>query len=96
MSPDLVKKEIAKSVDLARDGIHGVVLVISLTNWFTVEEAEALNTLKAIFGKKIMDYVVVVFTHGDVLDDTEEDEMDAYLKDLECNLRVSLVFPNLT
>ncbi|XP_057793668.1 immune-associated nucleotide-binding protein 9-like isoform X1 [Salvia miltiorrhiza] len=63
----LMAKEIAQCINLAKDGIHAVLLVLSLRNRFSEEEASAFESLCQIFGGKIADYMIVVFAHGDVL-----------------------------
>ena len=60
-------KEIAKCITLVKDGIHAVLLVLSLRSRFSQEEASAFECLCQIFGPKIADYMIVVFAHGDVL-----------------------------
>lgn len=60
-------KEIAKCIDLAKDGIHALLLVLSLRGRFSEEEASAFKSLCQIFGDEIADYMIVVFSGGDVL-----------------------------
>ncbi|KAG6388883.1 hypothetical protein SASPL_150319 [Salvia splendens] len=60
-------KEIAQWINLAKDGIHAVLFVLSLRNRFSEEEASAFEVLCHIFGAKIADYMIVVFSHGDAL-----------------------------
>lgn len=54
-----------------------MLLVFSLTNRLTDEERSTLHTLKILFGSEIVDYMIVVFTNGDALDDGET--LDEYL-----------------
>lgn len=69
-------KEIARCINMAKDGIHAILLVVSLRNRFSEEEASAFERLVEIFGGKIADYMIVVFSHGDVLDeDTSLDQL---------------------
>jgi hypothetical protein len=60
-----------KCLDLAKDGVHALLLVLSVRNRFTDEEVAAVESLQTIFGEKVVNYMVVVFTGGD---DLEEDE----------------------
>lgn len=53
---------------MAKNGIHAVLLVLSLASRFSEEEASAFESLCQIFGGKIADYMIVVFAHGDVLE----------------------------
>uniref|UniRef100_A0A7C9CUS8 AIG1-type G domain-containing protein n=2 Tax=Opuntia streptacantha TaxID=393608 RepID=A0A7C9CUS8_OPUST len=75
-----IGKEVVKCIDLARDGIHAVLVVLSVTARFSKEEEAAVQSLQTFFGPKIANYMIVVFTGGDQLgDETLED----YLGD-EC------------
>uniref|UniRef100_A0A0C9S5I0 TSA: Wollemia nobilis Ref_Wollemi_Transcript_19161_1599 transcribed RNA sequence n=1 Tax=Wollemia nobilis TaxID=56998 RepID=A0A0C9S5I0_9CONI len=103
VSPDFLGKEIVKCIDLAKNGVHGVLLVLSVRNRFTSEEAAALESLQMLFGDKIVNYMVIVFTGGDELEDNEETledylagcppELQALL--IQCNRRMVL-FNNKT
>ena len=74
---DFIGKEIVKCIELAKEGFHAVLLVLSLRNRFTPEEFAATELLQALFGAKIIDYMIVVFTGGDEL----EEDIETYLKD---------------
>lgn len=65
-------KEIVKCIDLAKDGIHAVLVVFSVRTRFSQEEEAALCSLQTLFGSKIIDYMIVVFTGGDELEDNDE------------------------
>ncbi|KAF8025489.1 hypothetical protein BT93_F2355 [Corymbia citriodora subsp. variegata] len=69
---DFVGKEIVKCIDLAKDGIHAVLVVFSVRTRFSEEEEAALRSLRTLFGSKIIDYMIVVFTGGDELEDNDE------------------------
>ncbi|XP_047152651.1 immune-associated nucleotide-binding protein 9-like [Vigna umbellata] len=62
-----VGDEIMKCIDMAKDGIHAVILVYSCRNRFTEEEHATFLTLKTLFGEKIVDYMIIVFTGKDDL-----------------------------
>jgi len=96
-------QEIVKCIDLAKEGLHGVLLVLSIKNRFSTEEASTLETLQTLFGEKIINYMVVVFTGGDELDENEQ-TLEDYLRDsspilqrllLKCNGR-KVLFDNRT
>ena len=63
---------------MAKDGIHAIVLVFSIRTRFSEDEQATFLTLQALFGHKIVDYMIVVFTGGDELEETEE-TLDDYL-----------------
>ncbi|XP_062030606.1 immune-associated nucleotide-binding protein 9-like [Rosa rugosa] len=69
---DFIGKEIAQCIKLAEDGIHAVLVVLSIRTRFTKEEESALRSLEALFGSKIFDYMIVVFTGGDELEENDE------------------------
>lgn len=76
---EFTSREIIRCLLLAKDGINAVLLVFSLRTRLTDEEQSTLQTLKILFGSQIVDYMIVVFTNGDALDDGET--MDDYLED---------------
>ncbi|KAJ0024678.1 hypothetical protein Pint_07448 [Pistacia integerrima] len=69
---EFIGKEIVKCIKLAKDGIHAVLVVFSVRTPFSQEEQAALRSLQTLFGSKIIDYMIVVFTGGDELEDNEE------------------------
>ncbi|KAJ3706179.1 hypothetical protein LUZ61_009884 [Rhynchospora tenuis] len=64
-----IGKEIIKCVKLAKDGIHAVILVFSIRSRFSEGEETILERLQMFFGESIVDYMVLVFTGGDDLDE---------------------------
>ncbi|XP_065847179.1 immune-associated nucleotide-binding protein 9-like [Euphorbia lathyris] len=78
VEPEFIGKEIVKCINMANDGIHAVLIVFSVRNRFSREEEAAIQSLQTLFGRKIIDYMIVVFTGGDELEDNEE-TIDDYL-----------------
>lgn len=76
--PEFLGKEIVKCIDLAKDGIHAILLVFSVRTRFTDEEVTAIESLQMLFGSKIVDYMIVVFTGGDDLEENDE-SLEDYL-----------------
>jgi len=72
---------------MAKDGIHAVVLVFSTRGRFSEEEQATFLTLKALFGSKIVDYMLVLFTGGDDLEDDGK-TLDNYCLDCPAPLQV--------
>ncbi|EFJ13962.1 hypothetical protein SELMODRAFT_446135 [Selaginella moellendorffii] len=64
-----IAREIGKCMDLAGDGLHGILLVLSAKSKFTEEEFAAVDAFEKMFGSGVLNYVVVVFTNGDALED---------------------------
>ncbi|XP_014499889.1 GTPase IMAP family member 8 isoform X3 [Vigna radiata var. radiata] len=101
---DYVEKEIIKCLDLAKDGIHAVLVIFSVRTRFSEEEQATLRVLQTLFGHKIIDYMIIVFTGGDeleynkvTLDDYLGQECPQALKDilLQCDNR-KVLFNNKT
>ncbi|KAG7599161.1 AIG1-type guanine nucleotide-binding (G) domain [Arabidopsis suecica] len=78
VSANNISKEIVKCLTLAKGGIHAVLLVLSARTRITQEEENTLTALQSLFGSKILDYVIFVFTGGDVLEECNE-TLDDYL-----------------
>ncbi|XP_006441576.2 immune-associated nucleotide-binding protein 9 isoform X2 [Citrus clementina] len=69
---EFVSKEIVKCIGMAKEGIHAVLVVFSVRNRFSEEEGAAIRSLESLFGKNFFDYMIVVFTGGDELEDNDE------------------------
>lgn len=87
---EFVGKEIVKCIDLAKDGIHAVIVVFSVRTRFTEEEETALRSLQTLFGSKIVDYMIVVFTGGDELEENDETLEDYLGRECPEPLKVSM------
>ncbi|KAF8411945.1 hypothetical protein HHK36_004503 [Tetracentron sinense] len=61
---DFVGKEIVKCINLAKDGIHAILVVFSVRTRFSKEEEAAVQSLQTFFGDKITDYMIVVLRVG--------------------------------
>lgn len=75
---DYAAREMVRCMDLTKEGIHAVVIVLSVRTRFSREEEATIRTLKTLFGTKILDYVILLFTGGDDLED-EGDTLEDYL-----------------
>ncbi|WVZ01442.1 hypothetical protein V8G54_027511 [Vigna mungo] len=75
---DSIEKEIIKCIDLAKDGIHAILVVFSVRTRFSEEEQVILSILQTLFGHKIVDYMIIVFTGGDELEYNKE-TLDDYI-----------------
>eukprot|EP00249_Psilotum_nudum_P007141 c20337_g1_i1 orf=155-1165(+) len=101
---EFIGREIVKCIDLAKEGVHAILFVLSTRNRFTEEEMAAVGSLQTLFGPKVVNHMVVIFTGGDELEENEEDLNDYlgenasdFLKDLltKCGGR-KLLFDNKT
>ncbi|XP_059630289.1 immune-associated nucleotide-binding protein 9-like [Cornus florida] len=73
---ELIGNEIVKCINMAKDGIHAVLVVLSVKGRFSKEEAASLRSLRTFFGTKINDYMIIVFTNGDSLEEESETLQD--------------------
>lgn len=95
MSAEYLSQEIINCLVLAEEGLHAVVLVLSVRTRISQEEESTLNTLQVIFGSQIIDYLVVLFTGGDELE-ANNMTLDDYLsKGCPEFLKVIEVFASL-
>ncbi|KAH9330396.1 hypothetical protein KI387_002504, partial [Taxus chinensis] len=65
LSKETLAEEIIKCIDLAKEGVHGILLVLSVRTRFTPEEGLVVKELQRLFGPTVVNYMVVVFTGGD-------------------------------
>ncbi|KAI3821175.1 hypothetical protein L1987_08734 [Smallanthus sonchifolius] len=86
---EFIGKEIVKCINMARDGIHAVLVVLSVRNRFSQEEEAAISSLRTLFGTNINDYMVVVFTGGDELEENEQ-TLEEFLEDCPKSLKDTL------
>ncbi|KAL0538212.1 hypothetical protein IC582_027217 [Cucumis melo] len=68
---DYAAREIVRCINMTKEGIHAIVIVFSVRNRFSREEESIVRTLQVLFGTKIIDYSILLFTGGD---DLEEDD----------------------
>ena len=60
--------EISKWYSLVSPGIHAIILVVQVGR-FTEEEQKTVDFFMKVFGEDLKDYLIVVFTHKDRLED---------------------------
>lgn len=63
---DIIKKEIAKSIQMSTPGPHVFLLVLHIGR-FTPEENNCVQALEQLFGPEASNNMIVLFTHGDDL-----------------------------
>ncbi|XP_020672522.1 immune-associated nucleotide-binding protein 9-like [Dendrobium catenatum] len=102
-SAEVISGEIVKCMNLVKDGIHAVLMVLSLRSKFSIGEEATFKSIKSLFGDKIVDYMILVFTNGDILESKKKSLKDyishfpEYLRNIIqlCKNRV-IVFDNTT
>lgn len=83
-------REVVKCIQLARDGVHAFILVLSIKNRFTEEEADVLDILQMLFGPKSINYMIVVFTGADELENNSSFTFEDYVNACTLDLKVTL------
>lgn len=76
--PEFTGKEIARCIKMAKDGIHDVLVVLSVKTRFSEGEETVVNSPRTLFGNKMTDYMIIVFTGGDELE-YDEKTLEDYL-----------------
>uniref|UniRef100_A0A8B9JRZ2 AIG1-type G domain-containing protein n=1 Tax=Astyanax mexicanus TaxID=7994 RepID=A0A8B9JRZ2_ASTMX len=74
MSNDKVKGQIEEAIHLVHPGPHVFLLVIRLDERFTEEEQKTVRWILENFGEEIQKHTIVLFTHGNVLKETNIEE----------------------
>ena len=79
--------EMSKWYSLVSPGIHAIILVVQVGR-FTEEEEKTVDFFMKVFGEDLKDYLIVVFTHKDRLED-ENITVDEFVQtmDKSSNLR---------
>ncbi|XP_065113673.1 GTPase IMAP family member 9-like [Paramisgurnus dabryanus] len=67
-SLDEIKPEIVRCIQVSAPGPHVFLLVFQIYR-FTNEEQNSVRALQELFGEEASKYMIVVFTHGDLLKD---------------------------
>ncbi|KAJ0577692.1 putative AIG1-type guanine nucleotide-binding (G) domain-containing protein [Helianthus annuus] len=67
---EFVKKEIVKCMNMASDGIHAIVVILSVRNRFSKDEEAAIRGMRILFGSRVYDYMIVLYTGGDELEES--------------------------
>ncbi|KAI2666928.1 GTPase IMAP family member 4 [Labeo rohita] len=64
--------EIARSVYLSSPGPHAFLIVFRVTDRFTEQEQQIHLMTEMLFGQEVLKYSIILFTHGDLLDEPLE------------------------
>uniref|UniRef100_A0A672LFF6 AIG1-type G domain-containing protein n=1 Tax=Sinocyclocheilus grahami TaxID=75366 RepID=A0A672LFF6_SINGR len=67
--------EIMKSVDLSSPGPHAFLIVLHVQTRITEQELHIIQQIEMMFGQEVLKYSIILFTHGDRLDDHSTEEI---------------------
>uniref|UniRef100_A0A671UH36 AIG1-type G domain-containing protein n=1 Tax=Sparus aurata TaxID=8175 RepID=A0A671UH36_SPAAU len=68
LSGDEVQQELHRSISMLSPGPHVFLLVMQIGN-LTQKDKDSLELIKTVFGKKSKDFIIIIFTRGDELED---------------------------
>ncbi|XP_070176549.1 GTPase IMAP family member 9-like isoform X2 [Littorina saxatilis] len=80
LDKETIAQEIAKCFGIIAPGPHAIILVLRVGVRFTKEENKAVDEVYKVFGAHLLRYLVIVFTHGDILERSGEGNMKAMLE----------------
>ncbi|XP_058261302.1 uncharacterized protein LOC131362949 [Hemibagrus wyckioides] len=67
--------EIGRSIYLSSPGLHAFLYVHPINIRFTEQEENVFQKLELIFGREMKKYTIILFTYGDLLEETSVDEL---------------------
>uniref|UniRef100_A0A4W4G109 AIG1-type G domain-containing protein n=1 Tax=Electrophorus electricus TaxID=8005 RepID=A0A4W4G109_ELEEL len=77
ISPEDLKVEIGRSIYMSSPGPHAFLYVHQINVRFTEQEEEVVDILEMMFGEELRKYMIILFTHGDML---EKEDVDTLIK----------------
>ena len=75
---------------MSHHGIHAILLVLTTSARFTAEEVACLNYLRSAYGGQLLRHCILVFTHGDSLEE-EQTPLEEFLRNCPESLQVRSV-----
>ncbi|ROK90071.1 GTPase IMAP family member 8 [Anabarilius grahami] len=75
MSPEQLVTEIAKSVYISSPGPHAFLIVFPVIMRFIAQEQQIPQMIEMMFGEGVLKYSIILFTHGDQLEEKTVEEL---------------------
>ncbi|ROL53496.1 GTPase IMAP family member 8 [Anabarilius grahami] len=85
IKPEEIMMEIAKSVYISSPGPHAFLIVLRVIDRFTEHELQIPQMIEMLFGQEVLKYSIILFTHGDLLEEKPIEELikeNSRLRDL--------------
>ncbi|XP_030272214.1 GTPase IMAP family member 8-like [Sparus aurata] len=79
LSDDEVQQELHRSISMLSPGPHIFLLVMQIGN-LTQKDKDSLELIKTVFGKKSKDFIIIIFTRGDEL---EDQSLESYVENCD-------------
>ncbi|XP_073323248.1 uncharacterized protein [Pagrus major] len=79
LSDDEVQQELQRCISMLSPGPHVFLLVMQIGN-LTQKEKDSLELIKMVFGKRSQDFIIVIFTRGDEL---EDQSLESYVENCD-------------
>ncbi|CAM4319772.1 unnamed protein product [Leuciscus chuanchicus] len=71
MKPEELVTEIMRSVYISSPGPHAFIIALRIDDRFTDREQQIPQMIEMMFGEEVLKYSIILFTHGDRLEDGE-------------------------
>ncbi|XP_059192335.1 GTPase IMAP family member 8-like [Centropristis striata] len=79
LSEDEIRKELQKCISMLWPGPHVIFLLLQIGN-ITPEEKDSVELIKKVFGKNSGDFIILIFTRGNEL---EDQSFESYIEDCD-------------
>ncbi|XP_067084702.1 GTPase IMAP family member 9-like, partial [Osmerus mordax] len=75
LSAEELTEAICRSIYECAPGPHAILIVMPVNNRFTEQERNMIEKYQALFGPRLADHAIILFTHGDLLEGTSLEQL---------------------